>query len=67
MMTVSGHISAQKAQPVQAFFSLISAIGYPERLTRELIPRIFLGQAMMQSPHPLHRSSLKVTFGIIDD
>jgi len=53
---MSGHISAQRAHPVHFSSSLIPAGSYPFWLYPCSTTRIFLGQNVMQSLQPLHRS-----------
>jgi hypothetical protein len=65
VITTSGHISAQKVQPVHEDISKTFATGYPALLISVLTVRIFLGQAMTHSPQPLHRSSLNSIKAIV--
>jgi hypothetical protein len=64
VMATSGHISAHKLQPVH--FSGVENIAtvYPILFGTWLMLTSFLGQAMVQSPHPLQRISSIIICGI---
>lgn len=62
MITVSGQIIAQFAQPIHLSISTTVAGWKPFLLILDLsITIIFNGQAVVQSSQPLHLSSLNVT------
>jgi hypothetical protein len=61
-MATSGHISAHRAQPVHCSGPEKTATVNPWLLAVGLMPTSFFGQAMVQSPHPLQRSSLIVIY-----
>ena len=64
-MTQSGHMVAQKAHPIHRDSSVISTGLCPFLLIFPFAnAKIFFGQASTQSPQPLQRSVLKVSFAI---
>jgi len=66
VMMQSGHMVAQKAQPMQFSGETIWAGEYPFLLIVSVeIAKHFLGQASTHRPQPLHISVLKVTFAMI--
>ena len=66
MITQSGHIVAQNAQPIHLSWSVISAGECPLALILSFAKTIiFLGHALTQSEQPLHKSELNVTFAIL--
>jgi hypothetical protein len=64
MMATSGHISAQRAQPVHFSGFEKTATVYPILFGAGLKVTSFCGQAIVQSPHPLQRDSIISIFGI---
>lgn len=65
-MIQSGHIVAQNAQPIHKLSSVTSTGLCPFLLIFPFAnARIFFGHASTQSPHPLQRSVLKVSFAIL--
>jgi hypothetical protein len=64
-MATSGHISAHSAQPVHLSGFDNTATVNPRLLGVSLMLTSFFGQAMVQSPQPLHRSSLMEICGMI--
>lgn len=64
-ITTSGHIRAQNAQPMHLSISITVAGWYPFEFMRSwAITTIPLGQTVVHSSHPLHRSSSKITLAI---
>jgi len=55
-MQTSGHVSAQRAHPVQSSGRAKTAAVYPCRLISLPISMQFFGQTGTQSSHALHRS-----------
>src|SRR5450759_2638623 len=64
-MATSGHISAHRAQPVHFSGPENTATVNPRLLGVSRKPTSFFGQAMVQSPHPLQRSSSMVIDGMV--
>src|SRR5690606_19766701 len=63
VITTSGHINAQLAQPIHMSMSVTVAGWYPFALILLLSKVIiFCGHTLTHNPHPLHSSSWKVTF-----
>ena len=66
VMTTSGHILAQDAQPMHCAISKHSAGLYPLLLILSGDRRsIFFGQTLMHRPQPLQSCSLNVTFATL--
>jgi hypothetical protein len=60
VIATSGQTMAQKVQPVQVSFSQIRATRIPRLSTSSFSVISPLGQAQMQSPHPLQRAESMV-------
>lgn len=66
VITQSGQMVAQNAQPIHFSCSVTVAGWNPFALILSSdICTIFFGQTVVQSLHPLHLSSLKITFGTL--